>query len=355
MNESGLAAWPQLGDLSQIASARHVRFDGGPEDGVRAIDVRVAGGIDATVLLDRGMDLGPAWCAGQQIAWISATGPVHPASSASSSWLGAFHGGLLTTCGMRNVGPPCEHEGESHGLHGRASSLQARNVTTRTVVELGRPVVEVTGELRETAVFGPDLILQRRLRFPTGEKRIEIQDTITNNSSRPEPLFLLYHFNLGWPVVSAESTLEIAPHRTTPRDDEALAALDQHDRFASPAAEAPAQVFEHHFEQQGTHLTTVGVVNRSFAPTSGVGVAVQYDRRQLPRFWHWRNLGLGTYLTGLEPANCGVTGRHDELDLPGAVDIIEPGEQRHFDLVVLAATGPDVELLSSRCRSETFP
>lgn len=355
MSESRSSDWLHLGDVAQIASARHVRFDGGPEDGVRAVDVRVAGGIDAMVLVDRGMDLGPAWCAGQQIAWISPTGPVHPASGSASNWLEAFHGGLLTTCGMRNVGPPCEHEGETHGLHGRASGLQARNVTARTVFESGRPVVEVTGELRETAVFGPDLVLHRRLRFPSGEKRIEIRDTITNNSSRPEPLFLLYHFNLGWPVVSSESTLEIPPHRTTPRDDLAMAALDEYNRFTPPTAGAPPQVFEHHFSGRATDTTVVGVVNRQFAPTNGIGAAVQFDQRQLPRFWQWRNLAIGSYLTGIEPANCGVAGRREELDQLGAVDIVEPGDQRQFDLVVMAATGPDVEALASRCRGESHP
>ncbi len=59
----------RIGDLSQVVLIRDVRLGDGNEDGVRALDVRVTGGLSALVLLDRGMELGPVWVAGHQASW----------------------------------------------------------------------------------------------------------------------------------------------------------------------------------------------------------------------------------------------------------------------------------------------
>jgi hypothetical protein len=105
----------RIGDLSQLVSTRSVRLGDGNEDGVRAVDVRVTGGLSALVLTDRGMDLGPAWVAGHQVSWQSTTGIVGPAHYDETNWLRSFHGGLLVTCGLQNVGPDSVDEGVAHG------------------------------------------------------------------------------------------------------------------------------------------------------------------------------------------------------------------------------------------------
>src|SRR6187549_1655840 len=170
----------RVGDLSQIASARSIRLQEGPEDGVRAIDVRVAGGIHALVLVDRGLDIGPAWYSGEPLAWISPTGITHPSFWASDSWLRTFYGGLVFTGGLQNIGAPNVDGGESHGIHGRIGNLPARNVVAETVEDGDRLVVVVRGEVRETSVFGVDLLLRRSLRFPVGEPVVRIHDEVTN-------------------------------------------------------------------------------------------------------------------------------------------------------------------------------
>ena len=156
-----------VGDVSQFASTRAARLSDGSEDGVRIIDARVSGGLSAVILADRGLDLGQVWAAGHQVGWQSSTGAVHPAYFAERDWLRSFHGGLLTTCGLQNVGMPSEDEGVSHGLHGRISNIAARNVAHRVVEEDGRFVAVISGEMRETDVFGSDLLLRRRSGCPS--------------------------------------------------------------------------------------------------------------------------------------------------------------------------------------------
>jgi hypothetical protein len=72
-----------------------------------------------TVLLDRGMDIGPASYGG--------TGFVSPTVSPTpryyephgAGWLHTFGGGLMVGCGLTNVGNASEDDGESLGVHGR--------------------------------------------------------------------------------------------------------------------------------------------------------------------------------------------------------------------------------------------
>ena len=49
-----------VGNISQVGGVRMVTLDDGPERGVRAAEFRSGEGFNFMVLLDRGMDLGPA-------------------------------------------------------------------------------------------------------------------------------------------------------------------------------------------------------------------------------------------------------------------------------------------------------
>jgi len=336
----------RLGDLSQIVSGRQVRLRDGPEDGVRAIDVRVAGGIHALVIADRGLDIGPAWYGGYPLAWQSPTGIVHPSYFRDDVWLRSFHGGLLFTAGLQNVGAAVRDGGEDHGLHGRLSNLPARNVVVEVVEDDGGLALVVRGELRETAVYGVDLVLHRTLRFPVGLPRIELHDEVENRGLSAAPLFILYHFNLGYPVVDGSSQL-IAPEADVAGWDEiSRAAEPDHGRFAPPSPGFPVQVFEHRMSASVPAVVRVGVVNRGHTPSDGIGVVVEFHREQLPRLWQWRMLAEGLYVTGIEPANCGLFGRVAEREA-GSVTEIGAGDRRSFDLTLRAAVGADVQGLAT--------
>lgn len=336
----------RVGDLSQVASCRAIRLTDGAEDGVRAIDVRVAGGIHALVLSDRGMDIGPAWYAGEQLAWQSPTGIVHPAHFRDDVWGRSFHGGLLFTAGLQNVGKPNVSEGESHGLHGRLSNLPARNVTAEVEEVDGRLAVVVRGEVHETNADGLHLVLRRTLTFPVGEPRILLHDEIRNAGGASAPLFVLYHVNPGYPVVDATSRVVGPATDVVGWDDDSRAAEAIQATFQPPTAGFTEQVFEHRLGADVPDRVTMAVVNPGYAPTGGIGVAVTFDRRQLPRLWHWRMLSRGVYVTGIEPANCGLLGRAVERE-QGQVTELEPGASRAFDVEVRAAVGPGLATLTT--------
>jgi len=346
---SAVASRPYLGDLSQIASGRLVRLGDGPEDGVRAVDVRVAGGIHAMVIADRGLDIGPAWYGGYPLAWQSPTGIVHPSYFRDDVWLRSFHGGLLFTAGLQNVGSAVRDGEEQHGLHGRISNLPARQVTVETVEDDRGLAVVVKGEVRETTVYGVDLVLHRTLRFAVGEPVIELRDEVENRGFTPAPVFILYHINLGYPVVDSASKL-IAPDAVVAGWDEASRAAEkEHATFGPPSEGFSVQVFEHRMAASVSDRVRVGVVNPGHEPSGGIGVVVDFSRAQLPRLWQWRMLARGIYVTGIEPANCGLFGRVAEREA-GAVTELAPGERKAYGLTLRAAVGASVHALEAAVR-----
>jgi hypothetical protein len=91
-----------VGDLSQVAGVTLGELKEGVERGVRTAEFRSGSGLRFTVLLDRGLDIGPAEYRGIPLAWISPTGFAHPARFEPDGfgWLRSFGGGLLTGCGL---------------------------------------------------------------------------------------------------------------------------------------------------------------------------------------------------------------------------------------------------------------
>jgi hypothetical protein len=334
----------RIGDVSQLVSTKAARLSDGSEDGVRVIDARAAGGLSAMILADRGLDLGAVWAAGHQVSWQSTTGAVHPAYFSESTWLRSFHGGLLTTCGLQNVGLPSADQGTSHGLHGRISNIAARNVVHRVVEQDGRLVAEVSGDLRETDVFGSDLLLRRRITMPMGERVVHVEDEVVNQGFAPAAVLILYHVNLGYPVVADGARLIGPAAQVVGRDERAQDAIGDHASFPPPEDGFAEYVYEHRLRDSDASEANISLANPSFAPTGGIAVTVTWDPRQLPRLWQWRMLGPGMYLTGLEPANCGLAGRAAEREA-GTLPMLQPGEARRFGISVRVSLGEEVQAL----------
>lgn len=344
------ATWPQVldrvGTVGQVASATPLTLGEGPEAGARVLDVRTIEGLHATVLLDRGMDLGQAWYRGTPLAWIAPTAAAQPAAGASGDWRSSFHGGLLVTAGTQNVGEPCEADGLSHPLHGALSSIPASDVRWSVAAGLSSEVV-VEGAVREIGALGVEVELRRRLRFSIGRPRLVLEDAVTNLADRAATLMLLYHVNLGWPVVDAGSRLFGWPETVRPRagDEAAAAALGEHDRFVAPTEGWPSQVFEH-VDEQAPQSRTVGVVNPAYEATDGLAVALTYRPAELPRLWRWRMLGRGTYLTAIEPANCSLGGRAAAVHGREDLVTLAPGDTRQFTIGFEVGTGPSARRMA---------
>ena len=65
-------------------------------------------------------------------------------------------------------------------------------------------MLTVSGEMREAELFGENMVLRRKITTVFPGKSIVLEDTIENQSFRKEPMMLLYHCNVGWPLLGED-------------------------------------------------------------------------------------------------------------------------------------------------------
>jgi Domain of unknown function (DUF4432) len=287
-------ALERLGNLDQVALASDRP----------AIDVHVYRGIDIRIHPGRGLDVGAAWFRGLPLAWISDVGE---GGAEASEWRRAWGGGLVTTCGLDNVGAASE----GIGLHGTYTFLQAEDV------EIARSQWQVrcTGTMQDPR----GLRVERSLTTTVGEGRLELVDRTENVSMGALEAPLLYHVNIGWPLWDEGAVVETDASEIAPRDPDAA----PYSPAGGPAVEtAPERVWEH-------VGATWGVVSNA-----RLGLRVRISS-SLPRLWQWIDPNPGVYALALEPANCSVLGRaHDRAE--GSLPVLEPGEARETRLTIEA-------------------
>jgi len=306
----------RIGSMSQLGGIRRMTIAEGPGKGVDTVEVATATGLEYTVLLDRGMDISSARYRGRSLCWRSGTGDRHPAfyEGQGLEWLRIFFGGLLTTCGLTQVGAPCEDAGESLGVHGRYTSLPAEKISLAEDWRGRDYVVSVAGEIREHRVFGADLVCRRRISSILGGNTIVLEDTVTNEGSNPHPHMILYHCNFGFPLVDEGTKLYAPARNVIPRDDDAKSGVREHRIMTAPERGFREQVLFHEMRKKRNGESCVALINEDFAEGEGFGVALRYTAKTLPHFSQWKMMGERTYVCGLEPGNCRVMGRAKERD-----------------------------------------
>ncbi|WP_425148637.1 DUF4432 family protein [Deinococcus sp.] len=320
----------RVGQVAQIGGLRRVRRMEGVEDGLDVIELRSGGGLELDLLASRGLDLGAAYFHSRPLSWLSAAGFSHPGLR---EWLPdgferAFGGGLMTTCGLSNVGAAGQVDGVVYAQHGRASATPAYDLSTSGEWVGDDHLLTVRGKTREAVLYGDCFEKTRTIRAALGQNRVQIEDVIVNVGARPAALLLLYHFNLGWPLVRPETRVQF------PSTGQRVVFGEAGDwqGVLPPDPQYAARVTEHDLAPDADGWVRLSVQS----PTTSFNLAYQ---GHLPRFSQWQQFGSGDYVLGLEPGNVGVLGRAAEA-AAGPLDFLQPGETRTIRLQVsVEATG----------------
>lgn len=325
----------RMGLMEQAAGIRQVELADGWGRGVRAALLRTGSGLSATILTDRGLDIYDADYKGAALAWVSPTGPKHPAyfEEPGFGWLRSFYGGLCVTCGLSNAGAPGVDQGMPLGLHGRYSHTPAANVHAGSEWQGDEYIVFIEGDMREARVFNENLLLHRRIEFKAGGNVISIFDTVSNEGFQTVPHMQLYHINLGFPVVDEGARLVADSQTVTPRDDVAKPGLKEHAQLSAPVPGYQEQVFYHEIKADRDGYARAAITNPGLCGGKGLTVYTRYRQRELPYFIEWKMVGEDVYCVGLEPANCLVEGRAKER-ARGALQFLAPGERRSYHVEI---------------------
>ena len=327
-----------VGDFSQLFGIKEYIFTGGKANGVKAFDINNGSGLNFTVLTDRCLDIAGLSFNGINCSYISKTGIVSPEyyNENGIGFLRNFFGGFLTTCGLRNVGSPCEENGEFFSLHGRISNTPGEEVCSSTEWIDGVPTLTITGKMREARLFGENLVLGRKIICKYGENKITIQNTVENCGFKREALMLLFHFNLGYPLLDEDAILVTPTKQLTPRDEEAVKGEASSNLCQQPTPDYSEQVFYHNLKSDPNGDTCVALINKKLK----IGLALHFNKKQLFNFTQWKQMGEGEYVLGMEPCNCYVGGRVDPRN-SGILEYLEPGNIKNFDLTIELLNGLD--------------
>lgn len=329
----------KLGNIAQWGGIETSVLDNGSGRGTRIAWVNTGTGLRYKVVLDRGMDIMEAFYNQHSLAWLSQVGTTapQPMSDQGIDWLRTFGGGLVTTCGLSNVGVPSG----KHGLHGRISNIAAE---VESIVQpephRGKMDMQITGIVREATVFGSILTLRRTISSRLGESAIHIKDEVTNEGNQAVPLMLLYHINFGWPLVD-EGARILWEGTWKPRFPEKATIfvedndfkkcpppLDSHSgtgeevAFIDPKADASGRC-------------TCGIHNEAL----GLSVKIHFQKDQLPHLTNWQHWGKYEYVTGLEPGTHPPIGQ-EAAQAEGQLDYLAPHQTRVFELEISAQLTP---------------
>ena len=305
----------------QIYGVEEVRLIGGKGDGMRLLNVRNGGGLEFTVSLDRCADISRLTLNGYNMSFFAPCGYVSPKyyDKDGIGFLKSFTAGFFTTCGLTAVGSPCTDNGEVLPLHGTISNTPCENVS-RDITE---NEIKIKASVLDASLFADKLLLEREYVCPIGKNEIYLTDKIKNIGTKETPLEILYHCNMGYPLLSENSVVKVPSSEVIPRNEHSAEGIENCLVMEKPQAGYEEKCYYHKLSGK----TEVSIYNDDIKK----GVSLQFDTAEFPFFTEWKMMGEGEYVLGLEPGNCTPDGR-DVMRKKGLLDILQPGEERTFHI-----------------------
>jgi len=328
----------KVSNPQQVGGIESSILDNGAGRGVRIAWINTGTGFRYKVILDRAMDIAEAFNNQHCLSWLSHAGVTRPEpfSNHGLDWLKTFGGGLLATCGLSHVGGPEDDEHIHRGLHGEISNIPAEIESIIQPDPLrGKMEMSITGRMKQAQVFGPNIELIRTLSSSLGKSSIKIDDTVTNQGNQETPLMLLYHINLGWPLID-EGAHILWKGKWSSRGGENDNSIfnDSNDFRKCPeprdshsgSGEAVAFI---DIEADENDNCICGIYN----PSLPLGLSIQFKKSQLPWLTNWQHWGAGEYVTGLEPGNHLPIGQK-AVGAQGDLTYLQPGQSKDFNLEI---------------------
>lgn len=315
---------PYIGHDSQIYGVEEHRLVGGKGDGMRLFEINNGKGLQMTVSPDRACDITRLRFKGMNLSYMSPCGYVAPAyyDNVGTNWLQSFTAGFLTTCGLQAVGSPCNDEGEELPLHGSIANTPCEHAYWTE--EDGKLVIN--GIIKDESIFGRKLRLIRQIVVSTQKNEFEIIDTIQNTGHKEEPLEILYHMNMGYPLLDEDSVITIPSVEVIPRDDHAAEDLENWMHMQTPTPGYQERCYYHKYADNKGSASI-------YQPKLNAGVEISFDTSELDAFVEWKMMGVRDYVLGLECGNCYPDGR-DVMRKTGMLKFVQPGEEKTYRVKV---------------------
>ena len=315
---------PYIGHDSQLYGIEEHRLVGGRGDGMRLLEINNGKGLELTLSPDRNCDIARLRYRGINMSYMSPCGYVSPAfyDGQGMGFLKSFTAGFLTTCGLQSVGTPCTDDGEELPLHGSIANTPVETIFWKQ--EKDELVTESI--TKDETIFGRKLRLKRRIHVSLMENSFRLEDIIENTGSRREPLEILYHMNMGYPLLDEDSVVTIPSETVRARDQHAEEDIENWMRMEEPQADYQERCYYHVFPDEKGSASI-------WQPKIGAGLAITFNAKELDGFVEWKMMGVRDYVLGLECGNCYPDGR-DIMRKAGKLKFLEPGEKVSYQVKI---------------------
>ncbi len=268
----------KIANREQIASVRRYILQDGRARGIEVLDCD-NGKLRFLLNVSKALDIMQLYHEGQSVSFLSKNG----FTKREIAFERRFEGGLLYTCGLNNIGA---REGfETHGFfHNTPAKV--------TQVECNDEEIIVRAEIVTTALFGENLVMKRTVRTELGSEVLHIEDTLANEGFQTEDYCLLYHVNVGYPMLDEGASLQCNAKAVTPRTE-----------WAKANERAYAYMTDCVDNQEETcyfievNEAKLSLTNPKIAKTFQLSWSID----TLPKLIEWKSMSSGDYALGLEP------------------------------------------------------
>ena len=295
----------RISNFQQVASIRRYTLTEGRGKGLDVLDCD-NGKIRFLLNVSKACDIMQLYHEGQNMSFVSKNG----FTKREIPFLRRFEGGMLYTCGLDSVGSR-----EGYELHGTLHNIPAEIIRA----ECNESGIVVETIIRDTALFGQNLVMKRRVFTEIASDSVSVEDTLFNEGYKAEEYCLLYHINVGYPMLDNGAKVVADVESYTPRT--AWAKQNETTMYAMNEA-VPNQEEACYFLKLSK--PEIALVNEKI----GKKFTVSYSGDTLTHFVEWKSMASGDYALGLEPCTT-------ELDDRFAYKTIEVGEEIKFFVKIL--------------------
>jgi len=315
-----------IGHQDQLISVFESVLIGGKQNGVRVIHVSNGSGLEIVLLPDRCLDIYQVRFMGKNLNYIYPCGIVAPQyyNRTDESWIDTFYAGFLSTCGLTYTGLSVNDNGIETSLHGVIGNQPAENINIIRGADNEIPYVVISARINEH-LCGVNLTLVREIKITYGINEINLTDCVENHMFEPSPHMIVYHCNLGYPLISEYAELVLPSNSVRGRTAWAKRNIDSWAKIEMPQDQYEEMCFYHKLQTDQNGWSSVTVRN----PKENIGVNINFDTSTLDQFIQWNMFKKGEYVLGLEPSNCTIDGR-DDARANGTLKVLPAGSSvRH--------------------------
>ncbi len=310
-----------VGDPYQLRGVLPYELSEGKGRGMRLLHLKNGKGLEMDISLDRNGDIPALSYKGVNLSYLSPCGYVNSPyyDKKGNGFLSSFTAGFLTTCGLTHFGACCLDDGEELGLHGTIANTPSSNHS----YEVGEDSISVRTETRDEAIFAHKLVLSRRIEMSLSSNRFTIRDRVSNRGDAVSPLMVLYHMNLGYPLLDEDACLKLSSQGVKGRNAHAEEDIANWMKMEKPQKGYEERCYYHQMGDSPWACLYNGKL--------GFGVKISYKNDTLTNFIEWKMMGYRDYVLGLEPGNAYPDGR-DKARADGSLKFIAPGEEVAFEV-----------------------